>query len=819
MADVVARFKLEDGSELPIDKSFISSLKSVSESTSDAGSIVYGTLANTGSLQIQDGDGRISKLIDDGLLPISDLDLKIEVNDKIFQQHITADSNYNTEDNTLDVSLSNFIKDFDILKYKGYPYPDESRSLYNLFYDVLYSYFYPQRPYENYPLFIDNFFESKVLDYIKSITIQYPVIQYGKTYRQVLDELCTIGQLNMFSTRENLPSFISLRPIFTPKNSVKDLSWGNIVNDLTYTKTVKNKFDGVEISEYEVNDSMKYSQFVTKAEVNNIWENHFEHLISIPKTSPDELISGNFKFAKNSSGTEVAYIKCERAYISGTTYIPALSDMNLTQTKEISTSLFTNNDQNSPRYSIVYKHETTSCNCTKAGTTLDEFEHSLDYDMNFNSAIASGNFDNNPRYEALVNIIWNHVLTVDVSLKDESKLTVTYEPDNERFKVDYYILARQTAIKMSTPNANEVQFHIPMSGSLTIDTAESITISLYGNQRQISFKEISASSSNIENAKTKASVSSNNLLQTTTKYREEKISDIIKNNILNDYAVGVSDGELSLNKDIVEIGDYIKYPNSNKIWRVVGKELNYDGEYLLPLSVMECIQQYGLYDTDGELVYGWKDLIDKGLITVNDDALSNVDTSLSGIFMIKSDIKTIDDECFSGCSKLTNIIIPDSVTTIKSSAFFNCSSLTEIIIPQEAQFIGIRCFGNCTSLSKVVLPLKYTLIPQSTFMGCTSLKTINIPNNITTIDQYAFLDSGLEEIYISDSIKTIYPFAFEGCNNLKSAVFESSNWGVNSSGAWVTTTIDVSNPATNATNLTSTYLKYYWARVLIFPDS
>ena len=819
MADVVAKFKLEDGSELPIGKSFISSLKSVSESTADAGSINYGTLANSGSIEIQDGNGYISKMIDDGLLPVSDLDVNIEIDGEIFQQHITTDSNYNTEDNTLNISLSNFIKDFDILKYKGYPYSNESKSLYNLFYDVLYSYFYPQIPDENYPLFIDNFFESKVLDYIKGITIQYPVIEYGKTYRQVLDELCTIGQLNMFSTRENLPSFVSARPIFTPKNLIKDLSWENIVNDLTYTKTVKNKYDGVEMSEYEVDDSMKYSQFITKAEVKNIWETHFDDLISIPQTSPDELISGKFKFAKNNTGTEVAYIKCERAYISGTTYISAIADMNLTQTKEISPSLFTNGDQNSPRYSIVYKHETTSCNCTKAGTTLDEFEHSLDYDMNFNSTIVSGNFDNNPKYEALVNIIWNSVLTVDVSLKDESRLTVTYEPDNERFKVDYYILARQTAIRMKTADANEIQFHIPMSGTLTIDTAESITISLYGNQRQISFKEISASSSNIENAKTKASVSSNKLIQTTTKYRDEKISNIIKNNILNDYAVGVSDGGLSLNKNIVEIGDYIKYPNSNKTWRVIGKELNYDGEYLLPLSVMECVQQYGLYDTDGELVYGWSDLINKGLITVNDDTLSDVDTSLSGVFVINPSIQTIGENCFSECSELTNVIIPDSVTIIKSSAFFNCSSLTEIIIPQEAQFIGIRCFGNCTSLSKVVLPLKETLIPHSTFMGCTSLKTINLPNNITSIDQYAFQNSGLEEIYISDSIKTIYPFAFDGCNNLKSAVFESSNWGVNANMPATTTTIDVSNPATNATNLTSTYLKYYWARVLIFPDS
>ena len=47
-------------------------------------------------------------------------------------------------------------------------------------------------------------------------------------------------------------------------------------------------------------------------------------------------------------------------------------------------------------------------------------------------------------------------------------------------------------------------------------------------------------------------------------------------------------------------------------------------------------------------------------------------------------------------------------------------------------------FSGCTDLTEVVLPSTVTNIGSYAFQGCTSLTTINFPSSITTISGRAF---------------------------------------------------------------------------------
>ncbi|MCD8040691.1 MAG: leucine-rich repeat domain-containing protein [Clostridia bacterium] len=78
------------------------------------------------------------------------------------------------------------------------------------------------------------------------------------------------------------------------------------------------------------------------------------------------------------------------------------------------------------------------------------------------------------------------------------------------------------------------------------------------------------------------------------------------------------------------------------------------------------------------------------------------------------------------------------------------------------------------------------------FEYCTSFISITIPDSVTNIDAWAFF----------------------GCNNLKTVIFENTNgWNVSSSStATSSTEIDVSNTSQNATYLMGTYYNYYWYR-------
>lgn len=114
------------------------------------------------------------------------------------------------------------------------------------------------------------------------------------------------------------------------------------------------------------------------------------------------------------------------------------------------------------------------------------------------------------------------------------------------------------------------------------------------------------------------------------------------------------------------------------------------------------ISDGGLYDTNNNLINSWDDLINKGLITVNNETLSSVSTTLSGKLVISSNITNIQSRAFYKCSAITSIEIPSSITTIENSTFRDCSKLTSITIPNSIIKISDNAFYNCFKLTSIL---------------------------------------------------------------------------------------------------------------------
>ena len=163
-------------------------------------------------------------------------------------------------------------------------------------------------------------------------------------------------------------------------------------------------------------------------------------------------------------------------------------------------------------------------------------------------------------------------------------------------------------------------------------------------------------------------------------------------------------------------------------------------------------------------------------------------------FTIHSDCKIIYYQAFYNCSSLTSIIIPSSVTSIGSYAFAGCSTLTTVTFGENSQLesIGSYAFQNCSNLTSITIPESVTSIGDYAFYNCDSLTSVTIPSSVTSIGRSAFY----------------------GCNSLTSVTFENtSGWyRTTSSTATSGTSVTVTDPAQNATYLTSTYRNYYWKR-------
>ena len=117
--------------------------------------------------------------------------------------------------------------------------------------------------------------------------------------------------------------------------------------------------------------------------------------------------------------------------------------------------------------------------------------------------------------------------------------------------------------------------------------------------------------------------------------------------------------------------------------------------------------------------------------------------------------------------KIIKVIIGTDVTTIGNYTFNGCTSLVSIELPASVTTIGNYAFQNCSSLEITELPAGMTSIEDCTFQGCTSLKLTELPAGVTTIGNYAFQDcSSLVLTELPAGVTTIGNYAFKGCSSL-----------------------------------------------------
>ena len=134
-----------------------------------------------------------------------------------------------------------------------------------------------------------------------------------------------------------------------------------------------------------------------------------------------------------------------------------------------------------------------------------------------------------------------------------------------------------------------------------------------------------------------------------------------------------------------------------------------------------------------------------------------------------TNVTSINNYAFSGCSGLTSLTIPASVTSIGESAFKDCSGLTSVSIPNGVTSIGERAFYGCSGLTSVSIPNSVTSIGGSAFSGCSNMASIVLPNGLTTIDSETFYNcSNLATINIPNSVTSIGSGAFRDCSKLTS---------------------------------------------------
>ena len=145
---------------------------------------------------------------------------------------------------------------------------------------------------------------------------------------------------------------------------------------------------------------------------------------------------------------------------------------------------------------------------------------------------------------------------------------------------------------------------------------------------------------------------------------------------------------------------------------------------------------------------------------------------------LPSALKTVGGNAFSGCSSLKQVVIPDGTVELGNFAFSSCQALEKAIIPASVQSANY-VFSNCPLLttagpagSGCSIEFGWTDNISTEFFGqCGSLRQITLPNSIQSIAPRAFQGcKGLESINMPSCLEVIGEYAFKGCQSLKSLI-------------------------------------------------
>ena len=163
----------------------------------------------------------------------------------------------------------------------------------------------------------------------------------------------------------------------------------------------------------------------------------------------------------------------------------------------------------------------------------------------------------------------------------------------------------------------------------------------------------------------------------------------------------------------------------------------------------------------------------------------------SNQIIIPSKVTHITANCFSGCTGITDVVMPN-IKTIAGAAFQNCKSLPKITIPDAVTTIREATFNGCTSLKTVVYSKKLQEFEQQAFKNCTALQTatpsdakvmkntVQIPKTCGAAQKEAFQNcSSIKYINIiggaSSQFATVGESAFSGCSSLEGSTTDGTS--------------------------------------------
>lgn len=150
-------------------------------------------------------------------------------------------------------------------------------------------------------------------------------------------------------------------------------------------------------------------------------------------------------------------------------------------------------------------------------------------------------------------------------------------------------------------------------------------------------------------------------------------------------------------------------------------------------------------------------------------------SSVGEIVEIKNGVKSISQETFMNIENIKEITIPATVESYGYMAFDN-ASFEKVIFEDGTKIIPSSLFRNNRKLKEVIIPDSVEKIESGVFLGCISLTSFTLPDSVNIDEGFSlFADCvNLREIKLPSHTKKIPQYMFENCISLTEVVIPNS---------------------------------------------
>ncbi len=449
-----------------------------------------------------------------------------------------------------------------------------------------------------------------VKSYLENIWIPYPYLK-PDTMFNTINKFCQLAQLSVYEDDNGDIVFASARPRITSQEAQNaiEVKTGYQYKQFDRSIILKNKYNTVEMNETKVNEEVDIDRMVSSYSSEKNEEMEFD---DIPSEWNQTLVNAN-SYIRSDTASQSATLGTVTTYVWTTTNAIFLdssisfnrfSNNNLIKILSVLSKLAADGTPNI-KYSVNYRKFTGT---TQVVITNDgpQFIDTYNDDFTIGSQSLATYSTITTTYPAFPD--------ATSSVTDETNLkTTNVTLSGGVYSCNTVVLAGYESKKYNYIIDGQ---SITSSGTCEKYVPISVDITFNGTKKTIVFNEQSAGDL-VTKSSIIAKVPSNELIQEGTVYHQTdtKISDVIKNNIKNDYVKGISNGTSTVscanyydanqtikknwnNGEILKVGDIVRmydsksplisYPdNSPMYWRVTGRKARYSGCPYVDLELQE----------------------------------------------------------------------------------------------------------------------------------------------------------------------------------------------------------------------------------------